>query len=100
MLLQNILDKFGEERQPLKTYLSDYISTVAKYYENSMIFVAETVAIADLCDSTLAYSGLYSDLLLQKQQRIISNYNAMKIPGDAVIMPLCIIVFLRQFQNR
>lgn len=100
MLLQNILDKFGEGYQPLKTYLSDYISTVAKYYENSMVSVAETVEIVDLCNSTLAYSGSYSDLLLQGQQKIISNYNAVKIPEDAAIMPLCITVFLRRFQNR
>lgn len=99
-LLQSIISQFEERHQPIITFLSDLVSGIACYYENDIVNIEEVIAIADLCDSVSSNSNTYSEVLFQEQQRLISKYDAMKISGTSAILPLCIIDFMRQFQNK
>lgn len=99
-LLRGLLPQFKEAYRPIYVFLSDLVSSAAHYYNNPMTSLAEAQAITDLYNLALRSADTYSNVLLQAQRNLVSSYDAMKIPGDAAIMPLCIITFLRQFQNK
>ncbi len=100
-MLQNIINQFEERYQPIITFLSDLVSVIKCYYGNDIIpNIEETIIIADLCNSASVGTNVYSEILFQEQQKLISKYDAMRISGDSAIMPLCIIDFLQHFQNK
>lgn len=100
-MLQNILNQFEEKHQPIIAFLSDIVSVIECYYKNDIMNdIEETIIISDLCNSASIGSGTYSEILFQEQQKLISKYDAMRITGDSAIMPLCIMEFLRCFQNK
>lgn len=97
-LLQNTLGQFEERYEPIVSFLSAPVSSAARYYNSLMVDLEEADAIAELCTSAESHSDVY-EILLQEQIKLISSYDTLNIPGDSVILPLCIIYFFRQFDN-
>lgn len=99
-LLKNVISQFDKRHQPITMFLSDLVSVIEHYYQDCTVNAEEAIIIADLCNSASTNSNAYSEILFQEKQKLISKYDGMKIPGDSAIIPLCIIDFLRQFQNK
>ncbi len=99
-LLHSIINQFDERHQPITNFLSNLVSSIDCYYESFMINMEEAIIISDLCSSASANSYTYTEILLHEQRQLVSKYDAMEIPGDAAIVPLCIMDFLRHFQNK